>query len=285
MPRPTLPLHNRIVVFFDFDETLAPKTDRVLLDHLGLDPDEFARTRIQPLKDRGFENILAKAWALIQLSNSDPRYRISRALLAEIGRGYPLYPGVDTLFRRLREVARAIVADVEVEFHLVTAGFREIPAATPLAPEFAGIWGGEFEFDDQDNIAFVKSIISHPEKVRYVMMIAKGLDETGANGPEDIWKPIADQDWHVPLDQVVFVGDGNSDKQAFGFLYRTKGIGIGVKGREDREWSATNAMHDGRAVENVAPASYENGSELCMSLELAIQSICHRIKLRSLAQH
>lgn len=285
MPRPTLPLHNRVAVFFDFDETLAPKTDRILLERLGLDPDAFARTHIQPLKERGFENILAKAWALIQLSQSEDKYRISRALLTEVGRSYPLYPGVESLFRRLRAVARSIASDVEVEFHLITAGFREIPAATPIASEFTSIWGGEFEFDQQDNIAFVKSIIAHPEKVRYLMMVAKGLEETGANGPEDIWKPMADHEWHVPLDQIVFVGDGKSDKQAFGFLYRNKGIGIGVKGCGDDAWSVKDAMHDGRAVENVAPASYENGSELCTSLELAIQSICHRIKLRHLAQH
>lgn len=284
MTSPTLALHNRVAVFFDFDETLAPKTDNVLLKHFKLDPDAFSDTHIQPLKDRGFENILAKAWAFIQLSNSDPKYRISRSLFAELGRNYPLYPGVDSLFRRLRHVAEAIVEDVEVEFHMVTAGFREIPAATPIASEFTAVWGGEYEYVDQDNIVFVKSIISHPEKVRYVMMVAKGLDEAGANGPEDIWKPIRDEDWHVPLDQIVFVGDGNSDKQTFGFLYRTKGIGIGVREPGSDKWSQSDAMHDGRAVENVAAASYEQGSELYASLELAIQSICHRIKLRRYAK-
>lgn len=283
MNRATTPLHNRVAIFFDFDETLAPKTDEVLLEHLGIDPEEFAKKYVDPLKKRGFETILAKAWSFIQLSNSDERYRISRALFEEIGRRYPLYPGVSGLFAEMRRAAKAIVDDVEVEFHLLTAGFREIPASTPIASEFTAIWGGEYEFDDAGNIAFVKSIIAHAEKTRYVLMVAKGLDEDGANGPDDVWVPVERAQWHVPLDQVIYLGDGNSDTQVFGYLYRNGGIGIGIHPpTQPGEWETAEEMHEKRAVDHLAQANYEVGSDLFEAMTLAVKSVCHRIKLRKM---
>lgn len=113
------------------------------------------------------------------------------------------------------------------------------------------------------------------------MMAAKGLNEKGANGPEDIWTPIPREDWHIPLDQFIYIGDGNSDLQIFGYLYRIRGIGIGVTFEKDTtKWPACDDMHSARAVENVAYANYEKGSELFKSLELSIASICNRINLR-----
>ena len=65
----TRAFHNRIALIFDFDETLAPSTFPVLLNHLGIDDNRFEQERIAPLVAEGWEDILAKGHCLIQESN------------------------------------------------------------------------------------------------------------------------------------------------------------------------------------------------------------------------
>ncbi|MEZ5449669.1 MAG: hypothetical protein R3E89_12015 [Thiolinea sp.] len=212
MTQNTKPRHPRIAILFDFDETLATKTDHVLCDYLGIDYPDFKREYVTPLQEQGFEDVLAKAWAYIDYSRRQQK-PINRDTFTRLARDYPLFPGVEALFGHLRTVARQIEPDVEVEFHMITAGFAEIPQATRIAGEFTSIRGGHYHYDADGQICFVKSIIGHAEKVRYVQMIAKGLAENGANGPADIHKPIPAAEWHVPLEQIIYVGDGSSDMQ------------------------------------------------------------------------
>lgn len=80
MSRANTILRNRIAIIFDFDETL---------------------------KAQGYENVLAKAWALIQFSNREQA--ITKDLFKKTGSDYPLYSGVNNLFPRLRQIAEELV--------------------------------------------------------------------------------------------------------------------------------------------------------------------------------
>ncbi len=290
MPRMTKPVHPRILIIFDFDETLAIKTDHILCAYLGTDYKTFNRQYIAPLIEQGFEHVLAKAWAYIHYSQNlgnhgnQSNKRIGRDTFTTLAKNYPLFKGVEEIFGHLRNVAAQIDPDIEVEFHMVTAGFVAIPQKTSIAPHFKAIWGGHYHYDDNGHICFVKNIIGHPEKVRYVQMIAKGLSETGANGPEDIHKPIADEDWHAPLEQIIYVGDGNSDMQTFGFLKRNRGIALGVyRADQAEDWHAKDDVFKGREVENLLYADYSEGSPLYNALTLSVKSIGYRIALRGIA--
>jgi len=47
---------------------------------------------------------------------------------------------------------------------------------------FKRIWGCEFAYDDQGEIAFLKRAISHTEKTRYLMQIASGQETVDGSG-------------------------------------------------------------------------------------------------------
>ncbi len=96
---------------------------------------------------------------------------------------------------------------------------------------------------------------------------------------------MPEEEWHVPLDQVIYVGDGASDMPAFSLMNDHGGIAIGLyKGDTVEEWRGQAHMHAGRRVENLVPVDYSEESELMQSLTLAVESIAKRIALRRLGQ-
>lgn len=282
MTQATRHFHNRVAVVFDFDATLAPDSYHTLLRRCGLDPEEFRKDRVQPLVDDGWDATLARMYRLVQESR-EREERITRDFLARVGREVEPYPGVPEMFGRVREWARGIVPGVEVEFYLLTAGFVDLHRATPIAGEFEAMWGSELHFGEDGGIDFAKQIITYPEKVRYVLQLSKGLGPSGPNAPADVYRDVPGHELHVPLDQVVYVGDGGSDMPTFALLNDHGGMALGVFKESAEDWSALSKEHEGRRVQNLAKADYGEGSELMESLRLAVESICKRVALRRLS--
>ena len=283
MTRATAPVHARIALAFDFDETLGPSTYPEVLRRCGYDdPDAFVAERVEPLvRERDWQTPLARTHALIEALAADGR-RLHEADLAELGRDYPLYDGVAEMFDRVRERARRAAHDIDVRFYLITAGFAEVPENTPIAREFDAVYGGAWAFDAERGLVGAKRLLTDYQKVGYLMMIAKGF-ELGGPIPADIWRPIDPADWFVPLDQMVFVGDGSSDMPAFGLMGEHGGIGLGVRHRRGPDsWEHADEAHPRRQVESVGPADYTEGSETLESLLLATDVVASRVALRRL---
>ena len=64
MSSPTKPFINRIAIVFDFDETLAPDSFPVLLEHLGIDPEPFKQEGVRRRVEEGWQKVPAKFYAL-----------------------------------------------------------------------------------------------------------------------------------------------------------------------------------------------------------------------------
>lgn len=263
-------LHPRILLAFDFDETLAPNTTDALLSHLGQDPDEFRATRVQPRVDDGWEQRLAEAAALVSLSH-DLDHPITDATFAAVAAELELYPGVVEMFARLRDAAGR-ANDVEVEFHLITAGFVHIPSHTSIAEEFTSILGGAWAFDDTDGgIVTPKGTLGHYEKVRHLLALAKGLDGISSDTDRDVDVEVPEQDWHVPFEQMIFVGDGDSDLPAFDLMKSRGGTAIAVHQRGALDWESRGDMRDGRQVASLAESDFDPEGPLMLALCLAVE--------------
>ena len=255
MNKATVPFHNRIALIFDFDETLAPDTFTALLDYCGLDPEQFQTQRIEPLLENGWDKKLARFHCLIEESRRRDDLTITADTFAEVGQNLALYPEVEQMFARVRKYAQNVVPDVEVEFYLLTAGMLEIPRATAVASEFRTMWGGELHFDDQGELAFVKRTVSYPDKIRYILKLGKGLDIDDPKINHDVYRYMPEDEWYVPLSQIIYVGDGDSDMPAFAFVRENEGIAIGVfQSDSAASWESHNQMTRGRRVQNLAPA-------------------------------
>ncbi|HEX2226724.1 MAG TPA: HAD family hydrolase [Candidatus Binatia bacterium] len=285
-PNATKAFHNRLAVIFDFDDTLAPVSTHALLKRYGIDPKTFDRKWIQPLRAEGWDEKLAEFYCLINESKRRPDRPITREFLAEVGRAIEPFEGVPKMFGRVRDCARRQISDIELEFYLLSCGFVDLERAASFASEFKQMWGSEFAFNDRGEIEFPKQILTHPEKVRYILQLSKGLGLEGQNRPLDVYRDVPDEKLYVPLNQVVYVGDGESDLPAFGLLdkYGGKGIGVYKPRQRPKDWPGHKGMREGLQVQNLAPADYREDGELIRSLLLAVESICKEMLLRRLGQ-
>ena len=283
--RATKPFFNRLALVFDFDSTLAPSSYERLLEAMDVEPNQFFEERIQPLLDDGWDSILARFFCIIDEAQRRDDIKLDDKLIRDVGKNLELYEGVAEMFDQVRDCAHEIIDDIEVEFYLLTAGILDLAAATSIAGEFDAMWGGEFHCAKDGEAVFAKQIITHPEKVRYILQLAKGLSPRGPNGPSDVYRYVPAEEWHVPFTQMIYVGDGASDMPAFSLMEERNGIAIGVY-KEDRadEWRGLEDVHPGREVLNLAPVDYAEDSELMQSLRYAVEAVCNRIALRRLSQ-
>ena len=285
---PTMPqssatkiLRNRIVLIFDFDETLGPSTTRTVFDALGLDYAAFKREADERKADM-WQKTLAKADLLRQLSQA-PGSPLTRENMEKVGADFPLYDGADTLVERLREHVEEIDDQIEVEFVLLTAGFKTVPAASKIGDQFDRIYGGEYHFDEQGRILGVKRVITHVDKVHYVKQLAQGLNLDDPSELEDTYLRRAPEDYYVPLSQIIYVGDGSSDMSAFQVVEEGGGVAIAVD-PDDGDWDGYDQMAPDRRVHNIAKAQYKDGDELMEALRLATTMMTHRIQLLRLGE-
>ena len=272
-------LRNRIALFFDFDDTLGPSTTRVLFEHLDLDYDSFNKEVNDLHENHMWQYPLAKAEMLRQFSHRD-QSPLTRQAMEEVGKQFPLFDGVADLPERLRQLVKKHDEHIELEFVLLTAGFKVIPQASRVGERFDQVYAGELIFDEQGRVLGAKRVISHIDKVHYVRQYQMGLS---LGKPSDLENTFVDHDpddYHLPMSQVIYVGDGSSDMSAFQAVEEGGGIAIAVDpDGETNSWLGYDRTTTQRRVHNLAKAQYGADDELYQSLALGIESKIKDIQL------
>lgn len=282
--RATQPVCNRIAIVFDFDDTLSPDTFDELIKDLGLNVDEFRQQRYEPLKNAGWDHVAARFYCLIQESKhrQDIQNKITKDYLMRFGQRLQPFDGVTDMFDRLHHCVQTLNSEVELELYIITGGFAEVVRHTCIAPYFTQIWGCEFHYSETGEIEFLKRSISHTEKTRYLMQIASGRDQVDGDGRSFAYRDVSADQLHIPLSQMIYVGDGTSDVPCFSVLNDGGGIAIGVY-KEAQTWEEQIQVSKSQRVTNLATADYRPDSELMRSLTLALESLCKQISLRQLS--
>lgn len=275
-------MQDTIAVIFDFDDTLAPESTSGFLDSLGIDVKRFWAREVDPLVADGWDPVVAYLYRMIELSNNHPSKAITAERLQRWGRRVRFYNGATRIFQRLAAHARAVDPQIRVEFYLISSGIGEILRASRLAAHFRDIWACDFAYAEDGRIVFPRNIVSFTDKTRYIFHIAKGIVGRESRGmPFEVNRKVPESKLHVPLSQMIFVGDGYTDIPCFSLIRKNEGYAIGVYDPVDRaRWGrAWGFIEDGR-VSNLVPADYGKNSALTSSLTMAIDSMARRIALR-----
>ena len=270
-------LQNRIVLIFDFDETLGPSTTRAYFDHLGISYEDF-NARIKERVKELWHKPLAEADLLREYSHREDS-PIRRDSMAAYGKEFPLFPGADKMVDCLKEYVAEQDGEIELEFVLLTAGYKTIPEHSVIGDQFDRVYGGELHFDDAGRVLSARRVISHVDKVHYIRQLVEGLDLDSPSELENTYIDHDPQDNYVPMAQVIYVGDGHSDMSAFQAVEGGGGVSIAIDPDKDGSWDGYQKMSPGRRVHNVAPADYREDSELMQSLQLALRMMVSRIQL------
>ncbi|MBI4845209.1 MAG: haloacid dehalogenase-like hydrolase [Candidatus Omnitrophica bacterium] len=273
---------NRIAVVFDFDETLAPDSTSSFLEYMGIDVQDFWVNKVNPLYEQnGWDPIPAYLYMIITLSQALPlKDRITKKRLELFGKKISFFNGVQSIFNQLKCKAKDVNENVEVEFFLISSGLRQILINTKIAKHFKDIWACDFHYNNDGEIVFPKNIVSFTDKTRYLFHISKGL-----YGPEsrlrpfDVNRRVSRENIYIPFNQIIVVGDGQTDIPLFSLVEKYGGVAIAVYDALDsRKWRKAWSFVEDNRVKNIVPADYGKNGALNHSLIMAIGSIAARLK-------
>jgi len=272
-------MQERIAVVFDFDDTLGPDSTTGFLKHAGIKDIEGFWKEVGTMMDDGWDPVPAYLSHMIDASERGRMKPMTKDRLSAWGESVPLFDGVEQVFSHLRTVVREANPRVTLEFYLISSGIGDVLRSTSIADEFTDIWASEFHYDDDGNAVTAKKIISFTDKTRYIFQIQKGIIGKGSRSkPFEVNKKVPDNQIRIPLNQMVFVGDGYTDIPCFSLIKQQGGIPIAVYDhRHTEKWgNAFQFVTDGR-VSNLHSANYQKDSDLTTFLSMAVRSLAERI--------
>ncbi|MDQ6967550.1 MAG: HAD family hydrolase [Mariprofundaceae bacterium] len=274
-------MQERIAVIFDFDDTLGPDSTTGFLEHAGLkDLDGFWK-HVGNMMAEDWDPVPAYLTHMIDAARQKHIRPLTQKSLAKWGGELPLFDGVEDIFPHLRQVVKEANPQVTLEFYLISSGIGDVLRHTHIAHEFTDIWASEFHYNEDGNAVTPRKIISFTDKTRYIFQVQKGIVGKESRGePFAVNKRVPADQVRIPLDQMVFVGDGYTDIPCFSLIKQNGGIPIAVYDqRHTEKWgSAFQFVADGR-VSNLHSANYRQGSDLTNFLSMAVRSLAERIAL------
>lgn len=221
-----------IAIVFDFDETLGPDTISFVLQEHNIKPDPFWQ-EVKGLVADAFDPPLAYMHLMLEAEKKG-KLDLSKRSLNNLGKKLPLFPGLPSALKELKEyVAKTPLLEksrIQLETYIISGGLEEVIRATKLAPFIDGIFGSTFAYEKNSNQPIgIQSAISFTEKTRFLHGIRKGIDPlTLRRDPYRVNDAISLEMQRIPFSRMIYIGDGPTDIPCLSPVINGGGVGIGV---------------------------------------------------------
>jgi len=281
-----MPISNTIALIFDFDDTLGNDTISLLLkEKLNMNPSQIKKfwneDAFNKIK-KGWDPPLAYIDVLLQhLKKKD--LKIKNSDLRELGKKVILYPGVETLFQRLRSYVqthkRLQEGHVRIEFYIISGSFYEMIKGTSIGNEIDDIFASTFF--ERNGLLIPKSTITFTEKTKFLFAINKGISGRELHrNPYSVNDVISETNRRIPFKYMIYLGDGPSDIPCFSAIQKRGGTTIGILKYQKKK---DNILIDKRRAWAFAKGSrqtlgpylptYEENSDLYQILKFQVERI------------
>jgi len=201
---------------------------------------------------------------------------VSKQMLRDHGRNAQLFSGLDgnVWFNRINQFAAQ--HHLELEHYIVSSGIEEMIRGCSIQSAFKKIYASKYIYNGH-NAAWPAVAINYTTKTQYLFRINKGVENHWNNADINRYVPAAQRP--VPFERMIFLGDGDTDIPTMKMLTYQGGHSIAVydeqRGPRDLEKIHT-LISDGR-VDFVAPANYENNSQLDIIVKGILGRIAHQL--------
>jgi len=256
-----------VAIAYDFDGTLAPGNmqERDYIPGLGLDPKTFWAEVKTHAETHDMDEILAYM-ELMLFHAKVKRQRILRESFESFGEKLELFPGVESWFGRVNTYGKD--RGVAVEHYVISSGLREMIKGTSIGECFDYIFASGFKYDQHDVAEWPALAVNYTNKAQYLFRINKGIVNSWDN--KQINKPMPEAERRVPFENIVFIGDGETDIPAMKMTTYQGGTALAVYEKKARgaKQRAEQLLEDDRATAAVV-ADYSEGS----AIENAVRAI------------
>lgn len=293
--------HHTLACIWDFDKTLTPGYMQTpLFQEYGIDeaafwrevnklPEIYGRQGIHVSKDTVYLN------HLLSYVKNGPLRGLTNQKLRELGARIELCPGVPEVFNKLREYAKMLGAernlDIDLEHYIISTGIAEMIRGSALAAHVDGIYGCEFieqplppHYSDQQALQLLEEsteisqigvMVDNTIKTRFIFEINKGSNK---NPEIDVNAVVRAQDRRVPFENMVYIADGPSDVPVFSVVRKGGGFAYAVYSQNSRaERRQNDSLQESKRVNGYGPNDYRatefTFDWLCMRIEDMVNRI------------
>ena len=267
-----------MAISYDFDGTLAPGNmqEYDFIPALNMRSTEFWDGVNALAKKHDMDQILAYMRSMLEKA-SEAKVSVHKSAFKTFGADIKLFSGVQDWFGRINAYAKA--KGVHLEHFIISSGIREMLEGTPIYKEFKKVYASGFMFDHNGVACWPALAVNYTTKTQYLFRINKGSLEVTDNSVINKFVPKTERP--VPFENMVFVGDGETDIPCMRLIKDQGGYSIAVynSGKRGARAKAEQLIAEGR-VSLIAPADYLDGSGIDKAVKAIIDTLeaSNRIK-------
>ena len=277
MPRRLAPL----AIAYDFDGTLVPGNmqEYDFIPAIRTTTNEFWSEVKALCKEHEADNILVYMKLMLDKARTS-KIPVRRKDFEAFGSQLRFFDGVTEWFPLINVYAKE--SGVNVKHYVISSGLREMVLGSPIAKHFAAVFASSFLYDHNGVAMWPAFSLNYTTKTQYLFRINKGslhvYDHSRIN------KYVPQRERPVPFQNMIFIGDGETDIPCFRLVKDQGGHSVAVykphtRGAKD---TAQQLVRDER-VNCTAPADYGDGHALDRIVKAIIDKLATDAHLASFA--
>ena len=277
---------NIIALCYDFDGTLSRRNmqEETIFAEYHIDGRAFWRRINRDAKDAGYDKVLCYLNRLI----FDAKFQakpLTAARLTAMARRIHYFPGVEAFLPHINDVVRreaaSLGAEIHLEHYLISSGMKAILQGVSIRKYFKEIYACEYEYRSNGAPRCVKLAINDTTKTQFLSRINKGrlrLDQ-------DINQHMTGEARRIPFQNMLYIGDGDSDVPCMAVTMRSGGYAVAVYPPERTASTQCRQLFQANRVNHIAPADFTPGSPLVRILATILKTMAQQIVLRQSIFH
>ncbi|NLQ82436.1 haloacid dehalogenase-like hydrolase [Streptococcus mutans] len=262
-----------IALCYDFDKTLSPDDMQAqgYIQKVQKSSDNEVAEFWKESNGRAEKNDMDKNLAYMYTMKKKARgqFPFTKKTLAEYGPKVALFPGVKDWFERIQKYGAE--KGIIIEHYIISSGLKEMIEGTSIAKDFKEIYATSFYFDDDGVAVWPAQVVNYTNKTQFLFRISKGVLDVNDEAVNDFFTP---DKIRVPLHNMIYIGDSDTDIPCMKLVNSHGGYSIGVfnpeEGNEEKVKKRVYKMIRDNRIGYFTPADYSEGQELDQLIKLII---------------
>jgi phosphoserine phosphatase len=267
-----------MAIAYDFDGTLAPGNmqEYNFIPELKISPQDFWNEAKKLAKKQESDEILAYMRVMLQKADH-AEIPVRKVDFQNFGKDISLFPGVETWFKRVNKYARD--KGIKISHYIISSGIREMIEGTKIAKEFEKIYASGFMYDHNMVANWPALAVNYTTKTQYLFRINKGSLDIHDNSKINKFVPNSERP--VPFENIVFIGDGETDIPCMKLVKQLGGHSIAVyTGKKKGAKNNAKKLIDEDRASFVTKADYSEGSAIEKAVKLIIDKVSAHEQLK-----
>lgn len=269
-------------IAYDFDGTLAPGNMQEFdfVPAIGMTKETFWPEVTALAKAHNADSILIYMKYMLDKARA-AHVPVHKEDFVKFGRSVTLFEGVASWFDRINVYGKD--HGLKVKHFIISSGIREMIEGTRIAKKFSAVYASSFVYDHNGVAEWPALAVNYTTKTQFLFRINKGVANVYDNSRVNEFVPK--QDRPVPFENMVFIGDGETDIPCFRLVKDQGGHAIAVykPSTKGAKGKAEKLVKEGR-VNFIAPANYAEDSEMETFVKGVIDKVAADAVLRQLGK-